>query len=95
MNKCRRDLEELKTVELGSHQVTSIQVVHSLMFGWLRGLKFFTGDEEIARIGYNKIDMFTATKTIQLQKGEIWCGVSSGGDDGWMLHFEFITARLK
>ena len=95
MNKCRRDLEELKTVELGSHQVTSIQVVHSLMFGWLRGLKFFTGDEEIARIGYNKIDMFTATKTIQLQKGEIWCGVSSGRDDGKINALGYITARLE
>ena len=95
MNKCRRDLEELKTVELGSHQVTSIQVVHSLMFGWLRGLKFFTGDEEIARIGYNKIDMFTATKTIQLQKGEIWCGVSSSTLTGMMEDCEFIFAQLE
>ena len=92
MNECDRDLKE--TVELGSHQVTKIQVRHHANFGVLFGLVFFSGEEEIARIG-----SFTypncATTTIDLQEGEKWVGVASSKNNGAMEHFQLITAKMK
>ena len=74
-----------ETVSLGSHQVTRIQVFHGARHGFLGGLVFFTGEEEIARIGWTDPDW--ATTTIQLAQGERWVGVSSGEDNGLMTNF--------
>ena len=91
MNKCDKELQ--KTVQLGSHKISQIQVFYNALYGTLFGLIFFSADKEIARIGYTEPD--TATFTITLAKDEIWCCVSKSRDDGYMSHFKFITARLE
>ena len=92
MNECGRNLEE--TVELGSCQVTRIQVVYHADYGELYGLVFFTGEKEIARIGDTTYPAY-ATTTIQLAQGERWVGVSASNYDGRMYHFQMIIARLE
>ena len=82
------------TVELGSQQVTSIEVFHLAHNGFLLGLVFFTEEKEIARIG-TSTHRGSVTGTIQLQKGEIWCGVSSSTLTGMMEDCEFIFAQLE
>ena len=74
MNKCDFEMEE--TVELGSQQVTRIQVFYQHSYGDLCGLIFFTGEKEIARIGETDNHVF-ASIMITLQEGEKWVGVSS------------------
>ena len=95
VNNCGIDLEE--TVELGSQQVTRIQVFYRAKYGEfeLYGLIFVTGKKEIARIGLFTINQYRATTTIQLAQGERWVGVSSSTDSGRMYNFQLITARQE
>ena len=80
-----------KTIDLASHQITLIKVHYEPAYGQLYGLIFYSGDNQIAKIGYTNATFAMIT----LEKGEILCGVSTSNDDGVMSHFKFITATLK
>ena len=57
------------------------------------GLVFFSGKKKIAEIGFIHPD--DPSTMIELDDGEKWVGVSSSMDDGFMNHFQLITARLE
>ena len=68
---------------------------YNALDGYLRGLIFFSGDKEIARIGDTNIGKYNATSsTIQLAQGERWVGVSADGEKGFMRLFQLITTRF-
>ena len=91
LNKCIND-DLTKIVYLGSHQITQIQAFYCIN-RYLLGLVLNTRDQEIARIG-NTNTVYNTTM-ITLAEGEKWCGVASSAQNGYMIDFQFITARLK
>ena len=79
---------------MDSHQITGIQVSHGSYDGRLDGLVFYTGKNEIARIGSTHKRLYlTTTHMITLARDEVWCGVTSS-DDRYTWDFQIITARL-
>ena len=53
-----------------SHHVTLIEVFYSPKYGILRGLIFFNGPNEIARIGYTATGQNVTSTMIVLAQGE-------------------------
>ena len=62
-------------IELGSHQITRIEVTYDPYYGYPKGLVFYNGKNRIAEIGYFNPNL--ATKVITLAEDEILCGVST------------------
>ena len=85
LDKVEREWTE--TIDFSSHKITAIKVKHSSKNGELYGLVFFNGDNQIATIGLNTTNKYATTMMIELQEGEIWCGVSSSLINGSMYHF--------
>lgn len=61
------------------------------------GLIFYSEINEIARIGDTTThpNRQLASTMIDLAENEIWCGVSTSRSDGYMEHFQLMTARLE
>ena len=63
------------------------------MYGELNELVFYSGDNEIARIGITNPNH--TNTMITLAENEKWVGVSSSHDYGRMYNFQLITAKLE
>ena len=87
VNESKEEINE--TVELGSQQVTEIEVFHLILYdNYMMGLIFYTEEKEIARIGMTTIDEGLTSTMIELQEGEIWCGVAASvPTNGYMSDF--------
>lgn len=74
LNHCSEEM--IRSVDLGSQQITLIQVFYYPKNGYLFGMIFFAGNNQIARIGY-KYHADAASIKIHLTEGEKIVGVSS------------------
>lgn len=76
-----------------SDKITHIKIIHDPDDGELRGLIFYSGDNnQIAAIGEISNSDWTNT-TITLKDTELICGVSASSEKV-MCHFQFLVADL-